>query len=280
MTSLVDCHAHLETLEDIKIILLRAKEAGISKIITCGSSCKWSTKCVKIAENDSGNLVQIFACVGVHPHDGKDEILKLGDLYLTQLRNLSTSKKVVAIGECGMDFYEEGEKRPADTKVLAGKQLTTDKDVEFQKKLFLQQIELACELKKPLVIHCRNAWDQILSILEQNKSKLTKGGMFHSWTGTLEDAKRAIKLGFYISISGIVTFKNAGEIVDVAKWVPIDRLLLETDSPFLSPVPVRGKTNEPKNVRITAQFVAKLRGVSFEEISEATTRNAEKLFGI
>lgn len=264
MASLVDSHAHLETLEDIKIILLRAKEAGISKIITCGSSVKWSAKCVKIAEGDSGNLVQIFACVGVHPQDGKAEVEKIGDEYLVQLRQLSTSKKVVAIGECGMDFYDKDDL----------------KDVDFQKKLFIQQIELAHELKKPLVIHCRNAWSQILSILEQHKNMLTKGGMFHSWTGTLEDAKRAIRLGFYISISGIVTFKNAGEIIDVAKWVPIDRILLETDSPFLSPVPVRGKTNEPKNVRITAQFVAKLRGISFEEISGSTTRNAEKLFGL
>jgi TatD DNase family protein len=104
--------------------------------------------------------------------------------------------------------------------------------------------------------------------------------MFHSWTGSLKDAKRAIALGFYISFSGIVTFKNAGEIVDVAKWAPIDRILVETDSPFLSPIPFRGRQNEPKNVKITAQFLANLRNSPFNEIADATTRNALKLFNI
>ena len=266
----VDCHAHLETIDDLKIVLLRAKEAGVSKVITCGSSIEWSRKCVELAEEDS-NLVSMFACCGIHPQDGKEEVEKLGVKYIDQLKILAqSSSKVVAIGECGLDYYLPGEKRHEEV----------DKDKDSQKGLFFNQIKLADELKKPLVIHCRNAWDELLLILEKNKSSLNKSGMFHSWTGSLADAKRAIDLGFYISFSGIVTFKNAGEIVDVIKWIPQERMLLETDTPFLTPVPFRGKQNEPKNVRITAQFLADIRGESLDKIAETTTRNAEELFGI
>lgn len=267
---LIDVHAHLETLRDLNIVLLRAKEAGVSKIITCGSSVEWSRKCVDIAETGS-NLVEIFACCGVHPQDGKEELEKLGKNYFDQLRKLIlSSEKVVALGECGLDYGQSAEQVKE----------TTDEEKQFQRDLFASQIKLAEELGKPLVIHCRNAWNDLLGILEDNKNHLSKQGMFHSWTGSLSDAKRAIDLGFSVSFSGILTFKNAGEIVDVAKWAPLDRILVETDTPFLTPIPLRGKPNEPKNVRITAQFVADIRGESLEKIAETTSRNAGELFGI
>jgi len=270
MTQLIDVHAHLETLKDLKIILLRAKEAGVSKIITCGSSIEWSRKCVDLAENGS-NLVEIYACCGIHPQDGKEELESLGSGYIDQLRQLvDSSKKVVAIGECGLDY---------GLKTDNG-QMTTD-EKEFQKRLFQEQVNLASELKLPIVIHCRNAWSDLLDILSDVSGQMSVvRGMFHSWTGSLNDAKRAIALGFYISFSGILTFKNAGEIVDVAKWAPEDRILVETDTPFLTPIPLRGKQNEPKNVRITVQFLAELRGKSLDTIAEATTRNAENLFNL
>lgn len=268
MVNLIDCHAHLEAIDDVNIVLLRAKEAGATKIISCGSSVEWSRKCVKIAESNTGNLVEIFACAGVHPQDGREDVEKLGDKYIEEIRKLANSKKVVAIGECGLDYGTSDNLH-----------LTIDK--QFQRKLFLEQIQLASELKLPIVVHCRNAWGDILDILSNVKGQMSNvTGMFHSWTGNLDDAKRAIDLGFYISFSGIVTFKNAGEIVDVAKWVSAARMLVETDTPFLSPIPFRGKPNEPKNVRITAQFLADLRTESLDTIAKVTTRNAEKLFNI
>lgn len=269
---LIDCHAHLETIDELKIILLRAKEAGVGKIITCGSSIEWSRKCVELAE-DGSNLVEIFACCGIHPQDGREEVKKLGGKYIDELRKLATSSnKVVAIGECGLDYGVEIRDQRLET---------SNQGRKFQGKLFEAQINLACELKLPVVIHCRNAWNDVLKILETGPWKLgTIQGMFHSWTGTLADAKRAIDLGLYISFSGIVTFRNAGEILDVAKWAPLERMLIETDTPFLTPMPFRGKQNEPKNVKMTAQFLAQLRGESLDKIAEATTRNAEELFGI
>lgn len=273
MTQLIDVHAHLETLKDLNIILLRAKEAGVSKIITCGSSIEWSRKCIELAEAGS-NLVEIFACCGVHPEDGKEEVEKLGPKYIDELRALvKSSDKVVAIGECGMDYGVIS----SELQVIS-KAFLRISDKKFQKELFVDQIKLADELNKPLVIHCRNSWNDLLLVLEENKEHLSGGGMFHSWTGSLADAKRAVELGFYISISGIVTFKNAGEIVDVAKWAPIDRILVETDTPFLAPIPLRGKPNEPKNVRITAQFVADIRSESLEKIADVTSENARRLF--
>lgn len=260
-SGLVDSHAHLEAMSDLNVVLLRAKEAGIAKIVSCGSSVEWSRKCIDIAEKNSGNLVDIFACCGVHPEDGREEIKKSDFQYLDELRELAKSKKVVAIGECGLDYR--------------GDESATEK--KFQKGLFENQLDLALKLDLPVVIHCRNGW---ADIFEPISKRSALRGMFHSWTGGLLDAKRAVDLGFNISFSGIITFKNAGEIVDVAKWVPIDRMLIETDSPFLTPMPDRGKPNEPKNVKITAQFLAELRGESLDTIAEVTARNAENLFSI
>jgi len=244
---LVDTHAHLETVDDLEGVLENAKDAGVSKIITIGTSIKASKKCVQIAEQRRTGT-QIYATVGIHPKDGKGEVEKLGLARCidTLKQIVRSSKKVVGIGECGLDYRVTNDNL----------QLTTDKEKDFQRELFKEQIKLAAQLKLPLVIHCRNAWNEIFSLLTTNYRLRTKiGGVFHSWTGDWQTAKRVLDLGFYISFSGIVTFKNAKEIQEVAKKMPVEKMLVETDSPYLSPEPWRGKINEPKNVKIVAEFI-------------------------
>jgi len=198
---LFDTHAHLEAVDDLEDSLKRAKEAGVGKIITIGTSVESSRKAIGIAEKFSDDDLQIYASVGIHPRDGKDEIERLQLHYndiLKLLKSLAlSSKKVMGIGECGLDYYSD----------------TTDEDKNFQRELFGAQIKLASDLNLPLVIHCRNGWEEILSLLTTDyrlRTKLT--GVFHSWTDDWQAAKKAIDLGFFISFSGIVTFKNAPEI--------------------------------------------------------------------
>ena len=179
--------------------------------------------------------------------------------------------KVVGVGETGLDYRLTTDKG----------QLTTNKEKAFQRELFGEQIKLAAQLKLPLVIHCRNAWDETFNLLSDVRCQLSNvTGVFHSWTGNWKTAQKALDLGFYISFSGIVTFRNAKDIQEVAQKVPLGRILLETDSPYLSPEPLRGKPNEPKNVKIVAQFIASLREIPFDKIAEVTSRNAERLFRI
>lgn len=301
---LVDSHAHLEMIEDLDSVFARAKGAGVTKIISIGTSIDASKKCIEIADSTSlklrgakENIPEIYASCGIHPSDGKGDKEKYGSFNkcIDELKKIiktgpSMSPRrqksiqggciVVGIGECGLDYFLDGDSRGP----------TTDNDKEFQRELFSAQIKLACDLNLPLVVHCRNAWEEIFEIIESQGSTLKSDsigtglnpvtGVFHSWTGNIEAAKKALDLEFYISFSGIATFKNAGEIAEVAKIVPLDRILVETDSPFLSPEPLRGAQNEPKNVRIIADFLAELRSVSYEEIYVATCSNAKKLFGL
>src|SRR3990167_7392719 len=303
---LVDSHTHLEAVDDLEGSLERAKEAGVVKILTIGSSLDSSKKAIEIAQKYSSSNLRIYATCGIHPQDGKDEVEKLG-LYrcidtLKQILNQDPESSsglkvqddgiVVAIGECGLDYYLDGEKRLE----------TVDRDKKFQRELFVAQIELAKELNLPLVVHCRNAWNAIFDLLSKHNHYSSSGsgdsrrsrevstrkfstssnnrltGVFHSWTGDWLAAQKALGLGFYISFSGIVTFKNAPEVQEVAKKMPLDRMLVETDSPFLSPEPIRGEKNEPKNVRIVGKFLAHLRGLSFDIIAKETCLNAQKLF--
>ena len=283
---LVDTHAHLEAIDDLEDSLKRAKEAGVRKIITIGSSLDSSKKAIGIAQKYSSDELQIFATCGLHPKDAKGEIKRLhyNDI-LKSLKSLAlSSKNVVGLGECGLDYYSD----------------TTDKNKNFQRELFEAQIKIAVDLNLPLVIHCRNGWDEIFELLKTTinfSSSETKGrmekfstssnnkifnlrGIFHSFTGDWQAAQKALDLGFYISFSGIVTFKNAKEIQEVAKKMPLERMLIETDSPFLAPEPLRGKQNEPKNVRIIAEFLAHLRSQPIDKIIGASADNAKKLFGI
>lgn len=264
---LTDSHAHLDFMENLQNALENAKSSGVAKVITIGTSVKCAKECLDIAENYSSHDLGIFATAGIHAEDGKSDLDKYKD-PIGRLKKLALlSKKIVAIGECGFDFRDS----------------TTNKEKEFQQELFEKQIELAIELNLPLVIHCRNAWKETFDLIQNTKYPILKTslrGVFHSFTGSVAEMEKAISLGFYVSFSGIVTFKNAAEIARAAKEVPLEKLLIETDSPFLTPEPMRGKKNEPKNVRITAQFLAQLRNQSLDSLIEATSRNAEKLFGI
>ena len=324
---LVDSHAHLEAVDDLEGSLKRAKEAGVGKIITIGTSLASSRKAIEIADKFSAGDLQIYATCGLHPRDAKGEIDNLGMFHCFEtLKQIAkSSSKVVGVGEVGLDYR----------LTTDNEQLTTDEEKGFQRELFKAQINLAADLNLPLIIHCRNGWDEIFELLKTTinySSSETKGrieksfdpelktegfstssnskvpslwGVFHSFTGIWQDAKKALGLGFYISFSGIVTFKNAKEIQEVGKKMPIERMMIETDSPFLSPEPIRNgppkltshlsstirtrleernrrvyKQNEPKNVRIIAEFLAHLRSQPIDKIIGASAENAKKLFGI
>lgn len=270
---LVDSHAHLDHVEDLDGSIIRAKDAQVAKIITIGTSIDCTKRCISVAEKYSSDELKIYATCGLHPKDAKQELESTSiDAAVEKIKKLAkSSEKVVAIGETGLDFY------PASDQSLA----TTEKEKEFQRGLFKTQIELANELDLPLVIHCRNAWDEIFDLLSTvNRKPTTLRGVFHSWTGDWEAAQKALDIGFYISFSGIVTFKNASEIQEVAKKAPLESILIETDSPFLTPNPIRSEKNEPKNVKILAQFLASLRNQPIDRIEEATAENAAKLFRI
>lgn len=284
---LVDSHAHLDFVDDLDNALERTKAAGVGKIITIGTSVESSKRAIEIAEKYSddptsssrtrlrGAGLQIFATCGLHPKDAKTELAKHSiDDLVGQLRSIAeSSDKVVAIGECGLDYYLGTRDQGLGI---------SEKDKKFQRELFEAQIKLATDLDLPIVIHCRNGWGEIFDLILKIKDQKSKiRGVFHCWTGDWDAAKKALDLGFfYISFSGIVTFGNAREIQEVAKKAPIDRILVETDSPFLAPDPHRGKTNEPENVKIVVQFVANLRNLPFDKIAEATTRNAESILRI
>ncbi|MDP1660012.1 MAG: TatD family hydrolase [Methylotenera sp.] len=250
---LVDSHCHLnfpellENLSDIKQSMLD-NEVGYALCISV--TLPDFPQVLALAEaNDN-----FFASVGVHP-DYED----IDEPTVDELLKLANHPKVIAIGETGLDYFR-----------LTG-------DLEWQRLRFRNHIRAAIACGKPLVIHTRNAAEDTLRIMrEENAQKI--GGVMHCFTESLDVALQAIELGFYISFSGIVTFKNALSIKEVAQKIPLDRLLVETDSPYLAPMPYRGKTNQPSYVKNVAEEIAKLRGISFEEISIASTENFFRLF--
>lgn len=251
---LIDTHCHLQDPElkpDVEGVLQRAKEAGVEKMICVGYDMPSSRAAVELARR----YKPVYAIVGVHPHDA--------DSYTPEaekeLRQLAASPKVVAIGEIGLDYYRD----------------LTPRDL--QQEVFIQQIRLAHALKKPIVIHDRDAHEDTLKIIRQEKGG-QYGGVMHCFSGHLPMAQELINLNFYISFAGPLTFKNNKKGQEAAAQLPIDRILVETDSPYLSPEPKRGKTNEPANVRYTAQKLADLRGKTLEEIAYLTNLNAHKIF--
>ena len=271
---LTDTHAHLELFEDLEEVLARAKEAGVSKIITIGTSLATSKTAISIAEKYSNNGMEIYATCGIHPNDGAEEVENLGLVrVMKNLREIAkSSNRVVGIGECGLDYHF---KQETGNKKLE----TSAEEKKFQRELFSTQIKLAINLDLPLVVHCRNGWDEIFELLTINHKQLTAlRGVFHSWTGDLDAMKKAMNLGFYVSFSGIVTFTNAKNIQCAAKKIQTDRILVETDSPFLAPGPLRGSQNEPKNVRIIGQFLAEHLNLPIGKIEKFTTNNADNLF--
>lgn len=252
MSYLIDTHAHLDMYEDWDVIIKNAKENGIKKIIIPAVETEYFQKILEIANS----YEDVYCMMGIFPTEAKN----WHDGILDDIKEFAKNKKVVSIGEIGLDYY-------------------WDKSfVDEQKDIFIKQVKLANELGLPIEIHDREAHKDVFDILvEYNK---TSDVVFHCFSGSVEFARECLKQGWYIALGGVVTFKNAVKTKEVAKDVPLDRLMLETDSPYLTPVPFRGKENQPAYVRYVADEIAKLKGIDVKEVIEATTKNAEMVFGI
>ncbi|WP_042353280.1 TatD family hydrolase [Bacillus massiliigorillae] len=253
---LFDTHAHLNAEqyeEDLEAVIERAQAEGVSKIVVVGFDKPTITKAMELAESYSF----IYASVGWHPVDAID----MTEDDLVWIEELAAHPKVVALGEMGLDYHWD--KSPK----------------EIQKEVFRKQIALAKRVKLPIIIHNREATQDIMNILKEEGAEEV-GGIMHCFSGSAEIAKECIKMNFYISFGGPVTFKNAKNVKEVAAQIPLDRLLVETDCPYLTPHPFRGKRNEPGYVKLVAEQIAELKNLSFEEIANITTENAKKLFGI
>jgi TatD DNase family protein len=261
----VDSHAHLETEQfeaDRELVIARAREAGIETILAIGSGTgPGSLDCaIRLAEQHGF----IYATIGIHPHEAK----LARDADFEEMAQLATRPKVIAWGEIGLDYFYDHSPR------------------DIQQQVFLKQVQLAQVAKLPIVIHCRpsngsdDAWEDCLKLLHEHWAPSGLGGILHCFTGEWDHAKRALDMGFMISFAGNVTFPKAQQIREAAKQVPLDRMLIETDSPFLAPVPHRGKRNEPSFVKEVARQVAELRGLSTEDVGLQTGKNFYRFFSL
>jgi len=251
---LVDSHCHLDFPElrsQLPELLSRMAAAGVSHALTISTTLAGFAGVRELAQSQPN----LWCTVGVHPDERRDG----REAGVDELVGLASHPKVVAIGETGLDYFR------------------VEGDTEWQRERFRAHIRAARACAKPLVIHTREAAADTLRILEEEGAR-DVGGVMHCFTESLEVARAAMRMGFFISFSGIVTFKNAKSIKEVAREVPLDRLLVETDAPYLAPVPHRGKTNEPAFVRHVAEEVANLKGVGLDELAQATTRNFFALF--
>jgi len=251
----IETHAHLyfnKFDDDRDAVIERAFENKVSKIINIATDLENARQCIDLAEKHNG----LFATVGIHPNDG----VKLNNSSLDEIRELSRHPKVVAIGEIGMDFYWD------------------DCPKDVQEEAFRQQIRLAKELKLPIVIHNREAGRAILDVLKSEGTE-ELAGVFHCFSEDLQVAREILEIGFHISFTGNLTF-NKSKLPEVASEVPLERLLLETDCPFLSPEPKRGRRNEPSHVVYIAEKLAEIKDVSLAEVARQTTEDAQTLFGI
>lgn len=253
-TYLIDTHSHVDMLEGISIedAIKNAKENGVKKIIV---PCAYPKDVDKIFELVN-KYDELYGLLGVHPSEAKD----WDDELVGRIKNYSDNPKIVGIGEIGLDYY-------------------WDKSfVDLQKEVFIKQIKLANELNLPICVHDREAHKDTFDILkEYNKGSKV---VMHCFSGSVEFARECIKEGWYLALGGVVTFKNAVKMKEVAADIPLERLLLETDAPYLTPVPYRGKENQPAYVRFVAEEISKIRNVSFENIVQASSQNAEKVFAI
>jgi len=261
----IDSHAHLEGHRfdsDREAVITRAREAGIETIVAIGNG-------EGPVNFDCGILLAekyefIYATIGIHPHEAK-----LADqAAFDRMEQLARRPKVIAWGEIGLDYFYDHSPR------------------DVQQEVFVKQMELARSAKLPIVIHCRpsdnseNAWDDCLRLIQEQWGPSGLAGILHCFTGNTEQAKRALDMGFMVSFAGNVTFPKARQIRDAALTVPLDRMLIETDSPFLAPVPYRGKRNEPAFVKEVARQLGELRGLSVEEIGRQTTQNFQRFFSL
>lgn len=251
---LFDTHAHLldeKFDEDREALIAQMPKDGVVGVIEAGCCVDISIRAAKLASEHD----YIYAAVGVHPHDSED----VPDDYISVLEKLTENKKVIAIGEIGLDYYYDNSPR------------------DVQRKVFEAQIELAEKLDLPMVFHMRKSTGDMMGILEEHKGIR---GVMHCFSGSVETAQRCIELGLNISFTGSVTFKNARKVVDAAAAVPIGRIMAETDCPYLSPEPKRGRRNDPRNVEHVLARLAEIKDVTFEQMCQINIENAKGLYGI
>lgn len=254
---LIDTHTHLDDTRydgDRNETIERARKAGVGAFLTIGCDLATSRSAVTLADQHA----DVYASVGVHPH----EVKQIGDGWYDELRRLARHEKVVAYGEIGLDYHYN------------------HSSPQEQRQRFREQVQLARELRLPVIIHTREAQQDTIAILKEEMASEV-GGVFHCFSGDAWLAKDALDLGFYLSFSGILTFQNATMLREIARQTPLDRVLIETDCPYLTPVPHRGKRNEPAFVSHVARQLAEIHSeLSLEKIEEATTDNARRLFGL
>ena len=283
---LIETHAHLDYPDfaaDFDDVLRRATDAGVTRIITIGTSIESSRCAVALAEK----YPNVFAVIGVHP----TYVEESGDDVITPLRELAANPRVVALGETGLDYHSlpsvELAKERKSTQVFSkALQTSTEELLEAeihdgaykskQASLFEQQLDLAVELGLNVVIHQRDAWQDTLDIMRPYTGKVR--GVFHCFGSSLEQASEVLELDHLVSFTGIVTFKNGANVREVATQIPLWKFMVETDCPYLAPVPFRGKRCEPAHTRIVAETIAAARGIPLNELAEATTETAEKFF--
>ena len=251
---MIDTHTHINCIEEISVedIIKNALDNGVEKLIVPAA---YPTD-IEVVKELAQKYENVYGLLGVHP----SEVKGWNDDLIDKIKEYSKSPKIVGIGEIGLDYY-------------------WDKSFnDLQKEVFIKQIKLANELNFPISVHDREAHKNTFDILtEYNKNSAV---VMHCFSGSVEFMKECVKQGWYIAIGGVVTFKKAIKMKEVAKEVPLDKLLLETDAPYLTPVPYRGKTNQPAYVKYVAEEIASIRGISFEEVDEITTQNAKKVFSL
>jgi TatD DNase family protein len=281
---LIDTHAHLDYADfahDLDDVLRRAADVGVTRVMTIGTSIESSRRAIDLAEK----YPAVYAAIGVHPtfvENAEDDVI-------TPLRELAGNPRVVAIGETGLDYHRlpsEAVAKEKQVQVMTALRTETDEEIEAQIRdgaykskqasLFQQQLDLAAELGLNVVIHQRDAWEDTLKIMQPYTGKVR--GVFHCFGGTLDQANEALNLDHLVSFTGIITFKNGAAVRQIAAEIPLWKLMVETDCPYLAPAPFRGKRCEPAHTRIVAETIAAARGVSLEEIAEATTETADKFF--
>jgi len=252
MTSFIDTHCHLDILESTpEETIIEAKQAGVQRMVTIAVD----EPSLDFVSSTVQEFPAVYGSVGFHPHDAS----KLTKSLLQKIRQLAEEQhKLIAIGEIGLDYHY------------------MNSPAEIQQQAFRKQLQLAVELNLPVILHSREAETDTLNILQE--FPVPSLGVAHSFTSSIEMARTLVEMGWYLGINGIVTFKNAEDLRKVVRWLPLDRLLLETDSPFLAPTPFRGKPNKPAHIPAIATFIAELREISLEELAQQTTANAQRLF--
>jgi TatD DNase family protein len=277
---LTDTHCHLdfpEFADDLDAVIKRAVAAQVDRIVTIGTTLDSSRAAIELANR----YPNVFATVGLHPTSIEENTPE----FIDELKELAEHPKVVAIGECGLDFYRLSDDDKQDivesafgsiTSTGIETELRNDSLKAAQAAAFEQQLELAARMGKPVVIHQRDSWNETLEIVKQYSVR----AVFHCFTGSLAELNDVLSLGHHVSFTGIVTFKNATDVLAAAKAAAIEKLMIETDAPYLAPGPHRGKRCEPAFVRITAEAIAKERGMSSDDFARITNENAERFFGL